>query len=71
MGPDMIIIPHILLKTGDTIRIPQPQWDDILAEVLDLNEGALRVLIEWKSFIFHWGFFVQKEDWSYLPYQID
>jgi hypothetical protein len=25
MEPDMIIIPHILLHPGDTIRIPQPQ----------------------------------------------
>lgn len=68
MEPDMIIIPHILLQVGDTIRIPQPQWEEILATVLWVEWGVLRVQAEWNVFIYHWGFFVQKEDWSYLPY---
>lgn len=68
MEPNMIIVPHILLKQWDTIRIPQPQWEDILAIVLWMDEGTLRVEYQWQPYIFHWGFFVQEEDWSYLPY---
>ena len=68
MEPDMIIIPHILLKPGDTIRIPQPQWEDILATVLWVDWGILRLEYWWQPYVFHWGFFVEKEDGSYLPY---
>ncbi len=71
MEPDMIIVPHILLKKWDTIRIPQPQWEDILATVLWIDWWILRVQVEWQAFIFHWGFFVENEDWSYLPYNMD
>lgn len=68
MDPDIIIIPHILLQIGDTIKIPQPQWEDILATVLWTDGGTLRVEYQWHPYIFHWGFFVQNEDGSYLPY---
>lgn len=71
MEPDMIIVPHILLKKWDTIRIPQPQWEDILATVLWVDWGTLRVEYQERPYIFHWGFFVENEDWSYLPYNMD
>ena len=71
MEPDMIIIPHILLQVWDTIRIPQPQWGDILATVLSVEWWVLRVEAEWNVFMYHWGFFVQNEDGSYLPYIMD
>lgn len=71
MEPDMIIIPHILLRAGDTIKIPQPQWGDILAKVLWVDWWILRVEVEWRAFVFHWGFFVEQKDGTYLPYMMN
>lgn len=68
MEPDMIIIPHTLLREWNTIRIPQPQGEDILATVLWVDWVSIRILVWDRAYISRWGFFIEKDDWSYLPY---
>lgn len=61
----MNVVPHILLQTGDIIRIPWGNSDHI-ARVVDLIEWKLLVECYSNRFVLPWGFFL-KEEGYYRP----
>jgi len=61
----MNVVPHILLKKGDRIRIPQGAIDFIV-EVVDIIEWKLLVEYNDNRFCVPWGFFLKDEGY-YRP----
>ena len=67
MDSPQIIVPHILINPWDTIIVNTPDGEmELKSEGLN-DDWRLKLSNGSSTFISLWSFFIQREDWAYIP----